>query len=423
MEPQQHSRSPLVSVLQNSHFRAILYVGLLRENTRWYELLVLNWLILQDTNSPLQLALVWVFQSVPRPIVAPFAGLMADRFSRHRILIAAQGLSTLIAASILSLLVIDVIRPWQVFIAVFLQGITQSLEQPSRRAAIFDIVGQRRVVNAISVENMSNNAGRMAGPLAGGVLLTFLGFGGAYGFVVAVHLLALGLLIRLKIPRYRGIQAVESVWRGLREGIGYAMHNPTLLGVLYISMVMNALAFPAQQFIPAIGRDHLGVGPALVGLLASAWGFGHLISAGVVASRREIRYHGRIFVMGALAGLVVVSLFVWSPWYALSFALLTLVGTCNAGFGTMQSPITMLSAPPELRGRVLGLLSFFISVGIPLGTLEIGWMAAAFSTQWAISANALGALLLILPAVMLTPLAWRPLGEPLPQRSRRSLNP
>ncbi len=409
-----------MSVLQDGTFRTILYVGVLRENTRWYELLVLNWLILQATDSPFQLGLVWVFQSLPRPFVAPFAGLMADRFSRHGILIAAQSLNTAVSASILLLLVSDVIQPWHVFVAVFLQGITQSLEQPSRRTAIFDIVGQKRVVNAISVENMSNNAGRMSGPLLGGVLLTFLGFTGAYSFALTTHLVTLGMLIRLKIPRYRGTRAVESVWRGLREGIGYAIHNPTLLGVLYISMVMNALAFPAQQFIPAIGRDHLGAGPALVGLLAFGWGMGHLISAGMVASTSNIRYHGRIFVVGCLVVLVVISLFVWSPWYALTFALLVMVGTGNAGFGTMQSPITLLSAPQELRGRMMGLLSFFISVGIPLGTLEMGWMAAAFSTQWAISANALAGLLLILPAVMLTPLVWQPLGEPLPQRSRGS---
>ena len=238
----------------------------------------------------------------------------------------------------------------------------------------------------------------------------------AYIFVLTAHLLVLGLLTRVKIPTYEGIVRVESIWRALGEGIRYALHSPTLLGVLYTSMVINALALSAQQFIPAIGRDFLGVGPTVVGLLAASWALGQLLSTGVIASTRDLRYHGRIFIVGSIGLLVMVSLFVWSPWCALSFALLIVVGIGNGGFGAMQGPITMLSAPQEMRGRMMGLLSFCIGVNSPLGTLEIGVVAAAFSTQWAISISALVGLVLLLPAVMLTSLAWKPLDEPLPQK-------
>jgi MFS family permease len=189
--------------------------------------------------------------------------------------------------------------------------------------------------------------------------------------------------------------------------------------MLYITIVMNALAFPVQQFIPAIGRDHLEVGPALVGLLVAAEGFGQLAAAVVIASTRSLRYHGRVFTLGSLVVLVMAILFVWSPWYVLSFALLTIGGIGQAGFGTMQSTIAMLSAPKEMRGRMMGLLSLCIGVGTPLGTAEIGAVAASFSTQWAISVNALAGLLLLLPALVLTPLVWRPLALPPPVTAKR----
>jgi MFS family permease len=99
---------------------------------------------------------------------------------------------------------------------------------------------------------------------------------------------------------------------------------------------------------------------------------------------------------------------VWSPWYWLAFALLTLGGLGQAGFGTMQSAITMLSAPPAMRGRMIGLMSVCIGTGTPLGTLEIGYLALVFGTQWSISANALVGLLLLAPALVVTPLLWRP---------------
>ncbi len=405
-------------MLQDGKFRAILYVTSLNFFTRRFELLVLSIFILEVTNSPLQLALVWVFQNLPRPLVSPLSGVIADRFSRHRILVVAQSLNASIATSVLLLLVSGLVQPWHIFAAAFLQGVTQSLEDPSRRMAILDIVGQGRLVNAMSMELMGQLSGKMTGPIIGGILIALFTFKAAYGFVLVVHLISLGLLLGLvRIPRYSGTITVESIWRGLGLGVRYALHNRMVFGVLYITIIMNALAFPVQQFIPIIGRDLLGVGPALVGLLVAADGFGMLVSAVILASSRNLRYHGRLFVVGTLTMLATVSLFVWSPWYALSFAFLTIGGIGQAGFGTMQSSITMLSTPQEMRGRMLGLLSFCISVGVPLGTLEIGLVAVAFSTQWAISVNVLAGLLLILPSLMLTPLIWQPSSEPLPQRS------
>jgi MFS family permease len=105
-------------------------------------------------------------------------------------------------------------------------------------------------------------------------------------------------------------------------------------------------------------------------------------------------------------------LFVWSPWYGLAFMFLTIGGMGQAGFGTMQSAITMLSAPRAIRGQMMGLISVCIGIGTPLGALEIGAVAAAFSTQGAISVNALAGLFLLLPVVVLTPLAWRPAAQP-----------
>jgi MFS family permease len=249
------ANAPAFEVLKDQDFRAIWYVGGVHEISRRMELLVLSWLILQTTDSPFQLGLVLVFNNLPRPLFSLFSGIIADRFSRQRILVAAQSINTLLAASILSLIFFDLIVSWHVFLAVFMQGVTKSLEDPSRRTAILDIVGERRLVNALSLDQMSNTVGKMAGPLLGGVLVDTAGFTGAYGLVMTAHLMALGLLIaRVRIPYERRVGQMEPVWRSLSGSLGYARHSPMLLGMLYVTIVMNALAFPVQQFIPAIGR-------------------------------------------------------------------------------------------------------------------------------------------------------------------------
>ena len=420
MQREQHARVPALAVLRDGNFRTLWYVIGLIETSLRLELLVLSLLILQTTDSPFQLGLVLVFSYVPRPVFSLFSGHIADRLNRHRILLAAQSLNTLTSAAILLLLMGDLIQPWHVFIAVFLQGTARTLEQPARRTGIFDIVGQRRVVSAVSLETISQTAGKMVGPLLGGGLLSVLAvlwagesqqYAGAYAFAVLVHLLALGMLTRVRVPHIRSAARPESIRSSLGAATRFAFHTPILLGLLYITIVMNGMAFPAAHFIPAIGRNHLEVGPALIGILVATEGFGKLAAAGVIVFLRGQRYYARMLVVGSITSLAMLILFAWSPWYALSFAFLMLAGAGDAGFNTMQGSIILLYSPPGMRGRMTGLLSFCIGVGTPLGALEIGALASALSTQWAISLNAMGGLLLILPVVVLTRLVWQPYIE------------
>jgi len=406
---------PAFAVLQDRDFRAIWYVGGLHEISRRMELFVLSWFILQTTNSPFQLGLVMVFNNVPRLLFSLFFGMVTDRFSRRRILAVAQSINTIVAVVIFWLIVNDSLASWHVFSAAFMQGLSRSLDDPARRTAMLDIVGEGRIVNALSLDQISNTVGKMSGPILAGVLLATYDFAGAYVLVMTVHLATLGMLFRVRIPSFQRVASqTEPAWRSIAAGLKHAAKNRLLLGMLFITIIMNAMAFPLQQFIPAIGRDNLQVGVVLIGLLGAAEGVGQLIGAGVMSTTRNIMHHGRIFVIGSSTVLLMALLFVWSPWYALSFLLLTASGVGQSGFATMQSSITMLSAPREMRGQMVGLMSVCIGLGWFLGPLEIGGIAALFSTQWAISVNALVGLLLLLPAVIFTPLVRNPAGQPEP---------
>ncbi len=414
--------SPALSVLQNRDFRALWYVGSLRELSRRMELLVLSWLILQATQSPFQLGLVLVFNNLPRPALSMFTGLVADRFNRWRVLMASQFINTLVAGGLLGLIATDSIAAWHVYLAVFIQGATKALEDPSRRTGILDIVGERRLVNALSLDNISNTAGKMLGPLLGGIMIDTSGplfsgwldgisvetggFVGAASLILLVHLADLLVMTRVRIPNRERSGAMEPMWRGLGNGVRYALATPILWGMLYVTIVMNALAFPLQQFIPDIGANNLGVGATLVGLLVAAEGIGQLAGAGAMALTRGLERHGMVFLAGSTGVLVMGILFVWSPWYALAFLLLLLGGIGQSGFGTMQSTITMLAAPHEMRGRMVGLMSVCIGIGTPLGGLALGIMAEALGTSWAITVNALIGLILLAPSLIFTPLAW-----------------
>jgi len=402
----QH-RLPALRVLRDADFRIIWWVGGLSEVARWMEQLVLSLLIWEVTRSPLQLALVLVFNNLPRPLCSPFTGLLADRFSRRRILFGAQCLATATATCLLLTLILGTLQPWLVYLAVALMGITKALEDPSRRTAILDIVGSQRLVTALSLDGINHTIGKVLGPLVGGSLVETVGYAGACGCILAIHVVNLGLMTRLRIPPSQGMQQGDAIWRSLALAVRAARHSPLMLNMLYVTVVMNALAFPTRQFIPAIGTEYLGVGAGWVGLLVAAEGFGQLVGAGVLASTQNVQNHGRVFVAGSALVLLMAVFFVWASWYVLAFVLLAVGGCGQAGFSTMQSTITMLGAPPQMRGRMMGLLSVCIGLATPLGTLEIGMVAAAFTVPIAITVNALTGLLLLWPAVISRPLMQR----------------
>ena len=245
------------SVLHDVNFRGFFSGSIAQHTGHRMGLLVLSWLILEKTDSPLQLGLVLVFHTLPTPFMAMPGGLIADRFSRLRIIRLTQLLNALVVGSMLALIALDVVRPWQVFLVSFLQGVVRAVELPSRRAGVLDIVGENRPVRAISLEQMTYTFGNLIGPMVGGIAIGVAGLTGAYATVLVLHVLGIFLLAPVKAASARKTQGREPVWHSLGTSIRYALHSPMLLGMLYVTFIMNLLAFPMRRFIPAVGRDFL----------------------------------------------------------------------------------------------------------------------------------------------------------------------
>jgi MFS family permease len=328
--------------------------------SRWMETGVLGWLILDLTDSAWYVALVGVARSAPLLAFGLFAGLIADRTNRWLVLLCTQMINAAMIGVLVALLLLNAIQPWQVLLVAFVLGCSTILDMPSRRSLIYDLVGPQQVVSAMSLETISNTVGKFLGPLVGGLMIEMTGFIGVYVLLMAVYLLALSciLQVRIDLPGVPG--SAQPIWRSLVSGLRYSWHNRVVLGVLCITVIMNALAFSYTQILPVVARDYLEVGPGLMGLLASADGMGTLVGAVLLATVGNLRAHGRIFALGSLLELVCLLGFAFSPWFVLSAILLFGVGLGNAGFSAMQSTIILLSAAPGMRGRAVGVLGLCI---------------------------------------------------------------
>ena len=362
------SNIPVLMVLQNPDFRLMWAARWVHEISRRMELLVLGYLIYELTDSAFQVGLISVFLNGPRPPLSLVAGMLSDRLDRWRILAGIHTFYLLVALGLLALLILGLIHPWYVFLAILLQGTAKVFDDPTRRTALFDLAGEARIAHAMSLETMTNNGGKILGPLAGGLLIAFYGYTGAFIVLVTMDLIAACLMFKMRLPKAASVVGRDRVFsQGIKSGIGHSFSNKFVLGVLSISLVMNGMVLPLQYFIPVIATDLLKVGPALGGVIGSAEGVGTLMGAIFIATRRNYPFHGRYFVIGAMIVAVGVAAVAWSPWFLISFLLLFSAGVGQSGFSTMQSTILLLSSPAEMRGRIMGSQGFVNGLGHLIG--------------------------------------------------------
>ena len=373
----------------NRGFVRLWLANFLLYTSRWMQMTLLAWLILDLTDSPFLVALVGFFSSAPMFLLGLVGGVLADRVRRQRLLSLTQGTNVTSSFMLTLLLSTGALQVWHAYIAILITGACWALDTPSRRAVIYDLLGLEGVTNAVALDAVGMNASRMCGPALAGVLITQTGVTGGYLVITVFCSIAWMLLWSLRIPQGpRPERRQQSVWRNLLEGFRFVRENQIIKATLYITVVMNVLLFPYVQMVPIIARDILHVDAALMGMLQAAEGLGALVGAVLIAAAVRLHYHGRVFLGGSLLALVGLLVFSMTRWYILSLPVLLLLGLGTAGFGAMQSTIIMLAAREEMRGRALGVLSLAIGTG-PFGSLLMGATASAIHPVFTLRMSAL----------------------------------
>jgi len=375
-------------------------------SARWMDGFVLQWQVLVMTDSAFQVALVGVYRMAPLFFFGLVSGLIADRFDRRNVLLFAQLWNATVMVALAALALTDKLAPWHLAILVTALGFAMALDMPSRRSFVYDMMGPRRLLNALALDHLGMDGAKMLGPILGGLLWPVIGAGGCFLILAVGYVVNFFVYLGLPPSKIPAPSSPGPVLRTLAEGLRYVFRNPVIMGVLAITVVLNFLGFPYQNLVPVVAKQMLEQGPRLTGLLLAADGFGAIVAALLIASRRDLKHKGRLFVLGSVLLMVVVFLFSFSPWYLLSFMLLLIAGTGMAGFATMQSGLILLSASDAMRGRAMGTL--ILAIGFqPLGTLLIGVLASALGAPLAIAVTAGAGILLLAPILWRATALWQ----------------
>jgi MFS family permease len=383
----------------NSDFWRLWYAGLIVFVVRWLETLAVAVFVYRATNSPFLVAMMTMLRLLPMGLFGALFGAMAERIERRSAQIGVIALMGCTSAALAVLAFGGHLVVWQLALASFINGLGWATDNPVRRVMIGEVVGNQKMGVAMSIDVGTNNASRMLGPTVGGILFATVGIGGA--FVLSVLLYTTSLIAVLGL-RYRNDPSRRdglSVLGRMRDGLALVRQDRRLVGTLVVTVIYNVFAWPFTSMVPVIAQDRLHLTPEWIGIMASMDGVGAFIGAAAIALFVGPRFYARTYLGGIVVYMIMLTVFALTPQPITAGMALVLTGIGGAGFSIMQATLVYLAAPPEMRSRVLGVLSVCIGIG-PIGFVHLGLLANAIGAPWATVTTGIEGLLVLA-------LSWR----------------
>lgn len=388
------------SALRHRDFRLWWFGQMVSLVGTWIQFVAQNWLIYRLTGSPAMLGLVNFVALVPALPMGLWAGSLADRFDKKRLVLIAQTLMFIQAAILATLTVTGVVQVWHVMALAFVFGIGRALDVPARQAFVVEMVGKEDLTNAIALNSTIFNVARSAGPAVAGLLIVAVGEGLAFVVNAVTFLPALAALLAIRTSSTRR-EVKGPAHRQIAEGIQYAGRN-TLVWVL-ISLVGVSAFFvmPYSVLLPVFAKQVFRGGADVYGYLMTFVGLGALAGALTVASLGPKSPRG-LLISGAnvaFAALVFSFTFVRTFW--LAAAVLAAVGFCFVVQNSLANTLIQLNVPDRLRGRVMSIYFLAFMGAMRLGSLQAGYVARYVDVQTALLIGASASL------VWAALVAWR----------------
>ena len=368
-----------------NHYNYRLYFGgqFLSQIGTWLQSAAMAWLVLELTHSAFAVGLLAFWQFGPYALLGLFGGALADRMDHRKTLILTQVALALCSTAIAILTLTHVVVLWEAYAIAAMRGLSLVLNNPSRQAFIFQMVGRDELPNAIALNSSLANATRILGPGIGGILIAAFGVGVCFAIDALSYVAVIIALLMMRVDELleqeqgRRTTMLTSVIEGLR----YVRQTPPLRIALIMFTVIAMVCINFSVLLPLLASDTLRAGAEVYGLLTACFGAGALAGALISASIGRISWP--ILLAGA-AGFGLGELLL-APQRTVvgAVVLLLATGICYTIYTSTTNAMVQLSAPPYLQGRVAGLYSYIFAGSSPFGALLAGSLAARGGTDLA----------------------------------------
>jgi MFS family permease len=367
-------------------YRMLFFGQIGAAGSNWMEQLARPLLILQLTDSALMVGLITATRMVPQLVFGIWAGVIADRLDKRRILLVSKSFTLGMHATTAGLLISGLIEPWMVFLTTFGAGAAMAFDNPARQSLIPRLVPPETLANAVALNSAAMNVMRIGGPSLAGLVLIFADLRHLYVLQSLVYTTVIYCTLRIRTRTDEEKKSGGSMIGELLEGFNVVKNDRAILHVLLLSLVLFVAGFPYQAvFVPLIALDVLDIGKSGAGILISLTGVGALMGSLTVATIGDsLRRRGMIML--CQIGIFSSALLVFSRVEVVYLAVpaLILTGAMQVSFMSLNTSFVLGRTPPELQGRVMSLFSLDRGL-VPLGATIGGALAATLGPQDALT--------------------------------------
>ena len=361
----------------------------------WMTRIATSWLVYRLTGSALLLGVVGFAGQIPSFLLAPFAGVLVDRWNRHRLLVITQVLALLQSLAMAILALTGLIKIWQVIALSVFQGLVNAFDMPARQAFVVEMVDRREdLANAIALNSSMVNAARLLGPSIGGVIIAAVGEGWCFMIDAISYLAVIASLLAMTItPRLLKVTQDANILEQLREGWVYATRFAPIRNVLLLLALVSLVGMPYTVLMPVFANDVLHGGPNTLGLLMAASGVGALVGAMFLAARKTVLGLGKFIPItaGAFgAGLIAFS---FSRIMWLSLLLMVITGLGFMVQMAVSNTVLQTIVDEDKRGRVMSFYTMAFMGTAPFGSLLAGTVAERIGAPHTLLFGGIGCIL------------------------------
>jgi MFS family permease len=380
-----------VRALRHRNFQLFFSGQLISLIGTWMQNVAQSWLVYRLTGSSLLLGSVGFASQIPVFLLAPVGGTVADRYSRHRIVIATQVASMTLAFILAGLTLAHKVQVWHIFVLAALLGLVNAFDIPARQSFIVEMVGREDLINAIALNSSMFNGARIIGPAIAGIMVATVGEGWCFFANGASYIAVIVGLLLMHVQFQRRDHTV-SPFEHMKEGFRFVRNTTPIRDLLLLLGLISLVGMPYAVLMPIFADQILHVGARGLGILMGATGVGALIGALLLATRSGVSGLGRWIVVSTASFGVSLILFSWSRIFWLSVIFLVPVGMSMMVQMASSNTLIQSMVPDRLRGRVMAVYSMMFMGMAPFGALFAGALAQPLGAPFTTTMGAIACL-------------------------------
>lgn len=382
----------------------------------WMQQIAMSWLVYRLTDSVFLLGMVSFANQIPSFLLGPFAGVISDRFNRHRVLLVTQFLFLLEASTLAALVLTDSITITYILCLGVFAGVVNAFDMSARQSFVVQLVEKREdMSNAIALNSSMFNMARLVGPSVAGGIIATVGEGMCFLINALSYFAVLASLLLMRLPHMERKVQDTQVLKSLAEGFQYAFGFQPIRDILILIATLSLFGMPFTVLMPAFARDVLGGDASTLGLLMGASGVGALAGALYLASRKTVVGLARVIVVASVLFGIGLMGFALSQTLVLSMVAIFVVGLGMILRMASSNTLLQTIVDEDKRGRVMSFYSMAFMGMAPIGSLLAGWVAEQIGVGYTLLGCGFICVLSIIPFLMGLPKA-RELVRPIYQR-------